>query len=147
MPLRERTKSAVLSEEPRVLRCVHQAAATDVLDESGHHGWSVVASVIFFAVVCGRGGIGCSGTNRQSKVVRKASSVVGMAPDRVEAMTERKVRGKLNAMEQLVQPQTHPATCLGNAWGAPSYHQPLDGPPLQPVPTDGLRLPNSLESC
>ncbi|XP_051257592.1 uncharacterized protein LOC127364239 [Dicentrarchus labrax] len=59
---------------------------------------SVVASVLFFAVVCWGGGI-CTGcANKLSKLVRKASSVVGMELDSVEAVTEKRMRGKLKAI-------------------------------------------------
>ena len=79
---------------------------------------SVVASVIFFAVVCRGGGIGTCGANKLGKLVRKVSSVVGMEMDSVEAETEMRMRGKLkttmdhHSHQEHVQPQTHPATCL-----------------------------------
>ena len=51
---------------------------------------SVVASVTFFAAVCWGGGIRSCGENKLNKLVRKASSVVGMEVDSVE--DERKAR-------------------------------------------------------
>ena len=59
---------------------------------------SVVASATFFAAVCWGGGIGCGGASKLNKLVRKASSVVGMELDCVEAVTERRMRGKLQAI-------------------------------------------------
>ena len=59
---------------------------------------SVVASATFFAVVCWGGGIGSGGASKMNKLVRKASSVVGMKLDCVEAVTERRMRGKLQAI-------------------------------------------------
>ena len=41
------------------------------------------------------GGIGSGGAIKLNKLVRKASSVVGMKPDSVEAVTERRMSGKL----------------------------------------------------
>ena len=51
---------------------------------------SVVACVIFFAAVCWGGGIRSSGAI--NKLVRKASSVMGMKLDSVEVVTERRMR-------------------------------------------------------
>ena len=59
---------------------------------------SVVASVIFSATVCWEGGIGSSGAIKLNKLVREASSVVGKKLDSVEALTERKMRVKLQAV-------------------------------------------------
>ena len=53
----------------------------------------MVASVIFFGVACWAGG-----TNKLNKLERKASSVVGMELDCVEAVTEKRMRGKLKAI-------------------------------------------------
>ncbi|KAK0134692.1 putative RNA-directed DNA polymerase from transposon BS [Merluccius polli] len=59
---------------------------------------SVVASATFFAIVCWGGGIGSGGASKLNKLVRKASSVVGMKLDCVEAVTERRMKGKLQAI-------------------------------------------------
>ena len=68
-----------------------------------------------------------------SEVGLKVSSVVGMKLDSVEAVTERRMRGKLQAImdnpfhplyaraeatQEHVQPQTHPTICL-KALGGP----------------------------
>ena len=106
---------------------VLHSAATDILPVC-------VASVIVFAVVCWGGGIGGSGTNKLNKLERKASSVVEMEPDSVEA--EKRKRGKLQvilenpprpcwaeAAQEHVQSQTHPAMCL-KAFGCHSAIKP-----------------------
>lgn len=58
----------------------------------------MVASVIFFAAVCWGGAISSSGAIKLNKLVRTSSSLVGMKLDNVEAVTERKMRGKLQAI-------------------------------------------------
>ena len=47
---------------------------------------SVVASVLFFAVVCWGSSIGASDTNRLNKLIRKAGSVIGCKQDTLEAV-------------------------------------------------------------
>ena len=66
---------------------------------------SVVASAISFAAVCWGGGIGSGGASKLNKLVRKVSSVVGMKLDGVEAVIERRMRGKLQA---IVDNPSHP---------------------------------------
>lgn len=53
---------------------------------------SVVASALFFTVVCWGGGIMAGETNRLNKLVRKASSVVGLKLDSLEAVVEKRMR-------------------------------------------------------
>ncbi|KAK0149865.1 hypothetical protein N1851_009389 [Merluccius polli] len=48
--------------------------------------------------MCWGGGIGSGGASKLNKLVRKASPVVGMKLDCVEAVTERRMRGKLQAI-------------------------------------------------
>ncbi len=52
---------------------------------------SVVASALFFAVVCWGGGIRAGEASRLSKLLRKASSVVGMELDSLESVAERRM--------------------------------------------------------
>ena len=86
---------------------------------------TVVASAIFFATVCWEGGIGSGSAIKLNKLVRKASSVVGMKLDREE--DERKAASyngrslspspnRAEATQEHVQPQTHPTTCLKALW-------------------------------
>ena len=115
---------------------------------------SVVASVIFFAVVCWGGGIGTCGANKPGKLVRKASSVVGMELDSVEAVTEKSMRRKLKTTmdhhshplyvelrqlrstfsHRLIQPRA--SKCLEGSL----CHQPSDSTtpqhPVSPTSTD-----------
>ena len=57
---------------------------------------SVVASVLFFAVVCLGSSIGASDTNRLNKLIKKAGSVIGCKQDRkLEAVIERRTLKKL----------------------------------------------------
>ena len=56
---------------------------------------SVVASVLFFAVVCLGSSIGASDTNRLNKLMKKAGSVIGCKQDTLEAVMERRTLKKL----------------------------------------------------
>ena len=58
----------------------------------------LAASVIFFAAVCWGGGIRSGGAIKLNKLVRKASSVVGVKMDSMEVVTERRKRVKLQAI-------------------------------------------------
>ena len=59
---------------------------------------SMVASTLFFAVVCWGGGIKAGEANRLNRLVKRASSVVGLKLDSLEAVAERRMRGKINAI-------------------------------------------------
>ena len=56
---------------------------------------SVVASALFFAVVCWGSSIGAGDTNRLNKLIKKAGSVIGCKPDTVESVVERRTLDKL----------------------------------------------------
>ena len=56
---------------------------------------SVVASALFFAVVCWGNSIRASDTNRLNKLIKKAGSVIGLKPDTFEAVVERRTLNKL----------------------------------------------------
>ena len=56
---------------------------------------SVVASALFFAVVCWGSSIRASDTNRLNKLIKKAGSVIGVKPDTFEAVVERRTLNKL----------------------------------------------------
>ena len=85
---------------------------------------SVVANVMFSAAVCWGGGIRSGGAIRLNKLVKIASSVVGIkcrGSDREE--DERKAASyngqslspslrQAEATQEHVQPQTHPTSCL-----------------------------------
>ena len=59
---------------------------------------SIVASVLFYAVVCWGGGIKAGEQNKLNKLIKKASSVVGLRMESVQSVAERRIRDKLKAM-------------------------------------------------
>uniref|UniRef100_A0A3Q3W0T8 DM2 domain-containing protein n=1 Tax=Mola mola TaxID=94237 RepID=A0A3Q3W0T8_MOLML len=83
---------------------------------------SVVASVIFFAAVCWGGGIGSSGVNKLNKLVKKASSVVGMELDSRPGM-----------------PPSNRMTPQGPAMGPPGYGNSPVSRPVMPGVMDPSR--------
>lgn len=122
-PLQERTKQA------QVLQFVHKAA-TDVLQ------WSEASMNVFSAVVCRRGGIGRSGTNKLNKLIRKlcGGDGAGQCGGRVREEDERKAESynvqslssplcQTEAAQKHVEPQTHSATWI-EALGGPSHPVP-----------------------
>ena len=69
---------------------------------------SVVASVLFFAVVCWGSSIGASDTNRLKKLIRKAGSVIGCKQDTLESVVERRTLKKpLSIMDNPLHPLHH----------------------------------------
>ncbi|XP_060900327.1 mucin-2-like [Labrus mixtus] len=59
---------------------------------------SVVASTLFFAVVCWWGGIKTGEASRLNKLVKKARSVVGLEQDSLEAVAERRMKDRIIAI-------------------------------------------------
>ena len=68
---------------------------------------SVVASVLFFAVVCWGGDTNTRDTGRLNKLVRKASSVVGVQLDNLEEVAEGRTRRKLDSILENPSPPLH----------------------------------------
>ena len=69
---------------------------------------SVVASALFFAVVCWGSSIGAGDTNRLNKLIKKAGSVIGCKPDTVESVVERRTLDKLlSIMDNTEHPLHH----------------------------------------
>ncbi len=66
---------------------------------------SVVASALFFAVVCWGGGIRAGEASRLNKLVRKASSVVGLDLDSLESVAERRIKYKI---KNILNNPSHP---------------------------------------
>ncbi|XP_074525709.1 GTPase IMAP family member 8-like [Halichoeres trimaculatus] len=66
---------------------------------------SVVASALFFAVVCWWGGIKAGEVNRLNKLVKKAHSVVGLQLDTLETVAERRIMDKIRA---IIDNSSHP---------------------------------------
>jgi len=56
---------------------------------------SVVASVIFYAVVCWGSRVKVADANRLNKLIRKAGSVLGVALESLVEVSERRVLSKL----------------------------------------------------
>lgn len=56
---------------------------------------SIVASVVFPAVACWGGGTRTCSANKLGELVRRARSVVGKELDSLEAVTEKRMRGRL----------------------------------------------------
>ena len=59
---------------------------------------SVVASTLFFAGACWGGGIKAGESNRLNKLVRKASSVVGLELDSLDVVLERRMMDKFKSI-------------------------------------------------
>ena len=59
---------------------------------------SIVASVLFYGVVCWGGGIKAGEQNKLNKIIKKASSVVGLQMESLKSVAERRIRDKLNSI-------------------------------------------------
>ena len=81
---------------------------------------SVVASTLFFAGACWGGGIKAGESNRLNKLVRKASSVVGLELDSLEVVVERRMRDKFKSI--LGNP-SHPLHAELWQMGSPFHHR------------------------
>ncbi|XP_068566954.1 uncharacterized protein [Cebidichthys violaceus] len=66
---------------------------------------SVVASALYFAVVCWGSSIGAGDTNRLNKLVKKAGSIIGCKLDSLEQVVERRTLKKLSS---ILDNQDHP---------------------------------------
>ncbi len=80
---------------------------------------SVVASALFFAVMCCGGGIRAGEASRLNKLVLKASTVVGLELDSLESMAGRRMNDKIKAIWNT--PLTPSMTSCGR-WAQPSDH-------------------------
>ncbi|XP_068441989.1 uncharacterized protein [Clinocottus analis] len=56
---------------------------------------SVVASVLYFSIVCWGSSIGAGDTNRLNKLVKKAGSIIGCKQEHLEQVVERRTLKKL----------------------------------------------------
>ena len=65
----------------------------------------MVCSVIVFASVCWGGNVSVRDTGRLNKLIKKASSVVGLSLDQIEVLVERRLASKCTAI--LLDPE-HP---------------------------------------
>ena len=71
-----------------------------------YHG--IVASVLFYAVVCWGGSLTVEDRNRVNKLIKKAGSIIGMSPDSLEVITEQRTRRKLRTV---LSHDDHPLHC------------------------------------
>ena len=77
---------------------------------------SVVASAIFYGVVCWRSSTSAAGTRRLDKLIKKASSILGYPLDPVQVKRESRIMDKLSS---LLVKGSHPLqviTGLGSSW-------------------------------
>ena len=58
----------------------------------------ILASVLFFAVLCWGGSITVADKNRINKLIKKAGSVIGLPPDSLEITLAKRTRTKLNTI-------------------------------------------------
>ena len=59
---------------------------------------SVVSSILLYAVVCWGGGIKAWELNKLNKIIKKASSVVGLQIEGLQSVAERRIRDKLDSI-------------------------------------------------
>lgn len=58
----------------------------------------ILANVLFYAVLCWGGSISMDDSNRINKLIKKAGSVIGVTPDSLEVIVERRTRSKLKTI-------------------------------------------------
>ena len=68
---------------------------------------SVVAGAFLFAVVCWGSGLRASDANRLQKLVKKASSIVGVELGSLKSVAERRMRTRLRAIQDSVSHPLH----------------------------------------
>ena len=66
---------------------------------------SVMASVIFYGVVCWGGNISKGDADKVTKLIKKAGSVIGIQLDPLDVILEKRVRAKTSA---ILRDATHP---------------------------------------
>ena len=72
----------------------------------------ILASVLFFAVLCWGGSITVADKNRINKMIKKAGSVIGLPPDSLETTITKRTRRKLNTILSF---EGHPLYSVFNA--------------------------------
>ena len=84
---------------------------------------SVVASAIFFGVVCWGSSISAADRKRLNKLVKKASSVLGCPLDPVEVVADRRMIAKLSSlMDNTSHPLQDTLTTLGSSFSERLLH-------------------------
>ena len=84
---------------------------------------AVVASAIFYGVVCWGSSISIADRKRLNKIIRKSSSVLGCPLDPVEVVGDRRMRTKLtNMLKNLSHPMHRSLTALSSSFSARLRH-------------------------
>ena len=84
---------------------------------------SVVASAIFYAVVCWRGGSTDRDRNRLNKLIRRASSVLDCPLDSIEEVGERRMLAKLTSiMDNTSHPLHETVRSLSSSFSSRLLH-------------------------
>ncbi|KAI4895189.1 hypothetical protein NFI96_023720 [Prochilodus magdalenae] len=84
---------------------------------------AVVASAIFYGVVCWGSSISTADRKRLNKIIKKSSSVLGCHLDPVEVVGDRRMRTKFKHMlKNLSHPMYHSLEALGSSFSARLLH-------------------------
>ncbi|XP_076744780.1 uncharacterized protein LOC143420432 isoform X3 [Maylandia zebra] len=84
---------------------------------------SVVASAIFYGVVCWGGSISAGDRKRLNRLIRRASSVLGCPLDPVEVVSDRRTAAKLSSlMDNISHPMQQTVTALSSSFSGRLRH-------------------------
>lgn len=84
---------------------------------------SVVASAIFYGVVCWGSSITAADRKRLDKLIKKASSVLGCPLDQVEEVGKKRLTAKLSSMmDRVSHPLQHTLTALKSSFSDRMRH-------------------------
>ena len=84
---------------------------------------AVVASAIFYGVVCWGSSISTADRKRLNRIIKKSSSVLGCPLDPVEVVGDRRMRTKFKHMlKNLSHPMYHSLEALGSSFSARLLH-------------------------
>ncbi|KAL3993517.1 platelet-activating factor acetylhydrolase IB subunit alpha [Sarotherodon galilaeus] len=84
---------------------------------------SVVASAIFYGVVCWGGSISAGDRKRLNRMIRRASSVLGCPLDPVEVVSDRRIVAKLSSLlDNISHPMQETLTALSSSFSGRLRH-------------------------
>ncbi|KAL3987642.1 hypothetical protein ACER0C_014757 [Sarotherodon galilaeus] len=84
---------------------------------------SVVASDIFYGVVCWGGNISAGDRKRLTRLIRRASSVLGCPLDPVEVVSDRRMVAKLSSLlDNISHPMQETLTALSSSFSGRLRH-------------------------
>ena len=84
---------------------------------------SVVASAIFYGVVCWGGNISAGDRKRLNRLIRRASSVLGRPLDPVEVVSDRRMVAKLSSLlDNISHPMHETVTALSSSFSGCGTH-------------------------